>query len=109
MNYALLLPLLLKSPLQRDAFGRIGGGGKIKSPMRGYYRGVLWRPIDYLPYYHPFMFGGGYIITRDIVPFISIGTLYLDLLWPGVEDVMIGEIISKAGFKMRYVPNVNVD
>ena len=60
------------------------------------YRGVPNIPFDY-PRPIVFVAGGAYMVSRDIVPYISIGAQYLEVLLPISEDIMVSEILRRAG------------
>ena len=60
------------------------------------YKGVPNIPFDY-PRPITFVAGGGYVVSRDVVPYISIGSHYLDVLFPVSEDIMVTEILRRAG------------
>ena len=68
-----------------------------------YYKGrVRYTPNDYPLRAIPFNFGAGSVLSRDVVPFINIGTLYTDYVFPALEDVYIGSILGLAG-----IPPIN--
>ena len=41
--------------------------------------------------------GGAYILSRDLVPYFNIGTLYVDIIIRAAEDALLGEILSMVG------------
>ena len=64
--------------------------------------GMVYKDIKIVPKDYPkkrwyFNFGGANIYSNDVVPFINIGTKYLDLIIPVSEDMLIGEILRRAG------------
>lgn len=64
------------------------------------YHEVYAIPYDY-PEDVPFVPGGGYILSQDLIPFINIGVQYLDVLFPSIEDAIITKIINKAGVQVQ--------
>lgn len=62
---------------------------------------VYRRSITIIPYDCPhrivYVAGGAYIVSRDAVPFISIGAQYLSVLFPVSEDVIVTEVLLRAG------------
>lgn len=62
-----------------------------------YYKRVKYSPSDCPEHKIRFALGGGNIMSRDLVPYISIGAKYLNYILPAAEDVLIGEIVRKAG------------
>lgn len=69
-----------------------------------WYKGVLCAPHDY-PHPIKHVAGGGYVVSRDVVPFINIGASYLSVLFPAMEDVIITEILLKAGIELYPYPS----
>lgn len=63
------------------------------------YRGVPNIPFDY-PRPIVFVAGGAYLVSRDIVPYISIGAQYLEVLLPISEDIMVSEVLRRAGINI---------
>ena len=69
------------------------------------YGGFRSIPTDYPNHTWSFIVGPGSVFSRDVIPFINIGTQYMDLLVP-CEDITIGEILHRAGIKpMNMYPN----
>ena len=70
--------------------------------FQGYYRrNFTYRKVKMIPSDYPermwyFMVGGAYMLSRDLIPYINIGTLYIDLL-PVGEDMVVGEVLRKVG------------
>lgn len=60
------------------------------------YKGVPNIPFDY-PRPVVFVAGGAYVVSRDVVPYISIGAHYLDVVLPVSEDIIVTEILRRAG------------
>lgn len=68
-----------------------------------WYKGIHNIPYDYsYPVKH--VAGGAYVLSRDVVPFINIGANYMSVLLPISEDVMITDILSKAGIELHPCP-----
>lgn len=67
------------------------------------YLGVKIVPSDYPPHKWVFNVGGAILYSRDVIPYINIGTKYMDLIIPVSEDVLIGEILARAGVH-PYMP-----
>ena len=61
------------------------------------YRNVKMIPSDYPERMWYFMVGGAYMLSRDLIPYINIGTLYIDLITPVGEDMVVGEVLRKLG------------
>lgn len=83
-----------------------------------FYKGMLNIPFDYP---RPFVFvsGGAYVVSRDVVPYINIGVQYLDVLLPISEDIIVTEILKRAGvtiypysfnytFLIHYRPGISI-
>lgn len=68
-------------------------------PMSGFFRnGSKWKgvrliPNDYIVRRWIYVAGGAYILSTDLVPFINIGTEYMDVIVPCAEDAAIGDIM----------------
>ena len=60
------------------------------------YKGVTIIPYD-CPHRIVYVDGGAYIVSRDAVPYISIGAQYLSVLLPVSEDVIVTEALLRAG------------
>lgn len=60
------------------------------------YKGVTIIPYD-CPHRIVYVDGGAYIVSRDVVPYISIGAQYLSVLFPVSEDVIVTEALLRAG------------
>lgn len=62
---------------------------------------IVYRSITIIPYDCPhrivYVAGGAYIVSRDAVPYISIGAQYLSVLFPVSEDVIVTEVLLRAG------------
>ena len=52
-------------------------------------------PNDYPPKRWVYNSGGAYVVSRDVVPYINIGTLFIDLIVHAAEDAMIGDILRR--------------
>ena len=63
------------------------------------YKGIKIIPSDYPPHKWVFNVGGATLYSRDVIPYINIGTKYMDLIIPVSEDVLIGEILARAGIR----------
>ena len=61
------------------------------------YKALLFYPRDYPERYVTFCLGGCSLFSMDVVPYINIGASYLDVLFPAVEDIVLGEILHRAG------------
>ena len=61
------------------------------------YRNVKMIPSDYPERMWYFMVGGAYMLSKDLIPYINIGTLYVDLITPVGEDMVVGEVLRKLG------------
>lgn len=57
------------------------------------WKGVRLIPSDYIQRRWIYVAGGAYILSTDLIPFINIGTEYLDVIVPCAEDAVIGDII----------------
>ena len=66
-------------------------------PKNFTYRKVKMIPSDYPERMWYFMVGGAYMLSRDLIPYINIGTLYIDLITPVGEDMVVGEVLRKLG------------
>ena len=106
VNYNNLLPILKSAPQEKYATGSVKRGYVKKVQVR--YKNVLFYPKDYPVRYYVFLLGGGTILSRDVIPFINIGTQYMELIWPGAEDIMIGEILRRAGIKIKSTKNTEI-
>lgn len=73
-----------------------------------YYKGVKYSPSDCPEHPVSFNTGGGNFVSQDVVPYISIGTQYLDYILPAAEDILIGFMLRKAGIRARGVPGFRV-
>lgn len=64
-------------------------------------KGIDYKGIHIIPFDYPqpivFAVGGAYTVSRDVVPFINIGANYLDTILPVSEDIVISEILRRAG------------
>lgn len=63
------------------------------------YKGVANIPFDY-PRPIVFVAGGAYVVSRDAIPYIPIGAQYLEVLLPVSEDIIVTEILRRAGIGM---------
>ena len=68
-------------------------------------------PNDYphADYWFFYNLGGCNFYSNDLIPYINIGVLYIDLVFQAGEDYMIGEILRRAGYrpyttKTRWIP-----
>ena len=97
-------------------------------PCSSFYGGLPWgaffrpggrthgsqvTPYDYVGRGFIFNVGGAYILSADLIPFINIGTEYVDVIVPGCEDCMIGEILGMIGVKLYgkskdYIVYINI-
>ena len=75
------------------------GGMAVHHWFRGgqEYKGVRFIPTDYQDRRISFNLGACNVLSNDVVPFIGIGTQFVDILFPACEDVLISQILSKAG------------
>ena len=81
-------------------FRYYGGQRKVYRLRHGaFYKGFHTIPFDFP--YHAWVanVGGAAIFSNDVIPFINIGTQYMDILLPVSEDNTIGEILNRAGIK----------
>ena len=76
------------------------GGNNVKNFFRRglLYKGFLVVPNDYVDRWMVYNSGGGYILSADLIPFINIGTEYMDIVLL-VEDATIGMILGMIGVK----------
>ena len=66
---------------------------------RGFrYKGVQMVPKDYMERRWYYVAGGAYILSADLVPFINIGTEYIDVILTA-EDAVIGDIVGLIGVR----------
>ena len=75
-------------------------GGKVSVVTLGKgirYKGIKFVPDDCPPTRNVFVQGGGNVLSQDLIPYINIGTEYLDYLPPGVEDNTISRILQMVG------------
>ena len=66
------------------------------------YKGIHTIPFDFPPQRWTALNGGAILYSRDIIPFINIGTQYMEILLPLADDTTIGEILTRAG--IRFAP-----
>ena len=71
------------------------------------YKGVTIVPYDY-PHRIKYVDGGAYIVSRDVVPYISIGAQYLTVLFPLSEDVIVTESLLRAGIHVYPSQNYTI-
>lgn len=72
-----------------------------------HYKGVPSIPFDYpQPFFYAY--GAAYVVSRDVVPYINIGALYLSCVLPVHEDVVISEILKKAGIGIFLRSNYTI-
>ena len=60
-------------------------------------KGIRLFPLDYPVRKWVYVWGGANLLSRDLIPYINIGTLYMDVIIPHSEDLLIGEIMRRAG------------
>ena len=68
-----------------------------------YYKGIPNIPFDYPRPIH-FVGGGAYVLSRDVIPYINIGTMYMNVLLPISEDIIVSEILRRVGIGI-YPPS----
>lgn len=90
-----LIQVLKDAPKKRCYIGRTAT--QKLGPSRYYKNTVRYTPNDYPSRMIRFNYGAGNALSRDIIPFINIGTLYTDYVFPALEDVYIASILSLAG------------
>ena len=73
-----------------------GGIWRVTANYTVVHKGVPNIPFDY-PRPIVFVAGGAYVVSRDVVPFIPIGSQYLEVLLPISEDIMVSEILRRVG------------
>ena len=73
-----------------------------------YYKGVKYSPSDCPEHPVSFNTGGGNFVSQDVLPYMNIGTKYLDYVLPAAEDILIGYMLRKAGIRARGVPGFRV-
>lgn len=71
-------------------------------------------PDDYPPQRCFYNAGGAYILSRDLVPYFNIGTLYVDLVFRAAEDALLGVILSKVDIwpyfsNLQYIVYTNYE
>ena len=71
--------------------------------------GAVYKSIHTIPFDFPAQrwtanVGGAILYSRDVIPFINIGTQYMEILLPLSDDNTIGEILSRAGIKPSAKP-----
>ena len=77
-------------------------GGHPLNPLfthRMNYKGVQIIPYDYNERRWSYVVGGAYILSTDLIPFINIGTEYMDVILPCAEDAVIGDIMKMINVK----------
>ena len=109
--------------LDGDCFAHVPNAVRYLSTVdrRFYYGGYRWGatlyskkdkdtaydvPADYPLYkrYFRYCLGGGYIVSRDVIPYINIGTLYQDLVVHAAEDALLGRVLENAGIFIAPAP-----
>lgn len=90
-----LLQVLEHAPRKGCYIGRTGT--QRIGPSVYYKRRVCCTPNDYPSRLIRFNYGAGNALSRDVVPYINIGTLYTDYVIPALEDVYLASILSLAG------------
>ena len=82
-----------------------------QTPHRNECKDRFCTPNDYPHADYRFFYnlGGCNFYSNDIIPYINIGVLYMDLVFQTGEDYMIGEILRRAGYrpyttKTRWIP-----
>ena len=76
-------------------------GGHLIYPVFKYaskWRGMRMIPNDYIQRRWIYAAGGAYILSADLVPFINIGTEYMDIIL-SAEDAVIGDIMRMINVK----------
>ena len=61
------------------------------------YKRIQYHPMDSPGKWITFNFGACNVVSRDVVPFVNIGTQFMDYLWPVCEDSLIADILRRAG------------
>ena len=77
-------------------------GGRLIYPVFKHaskWKGVRLIPNDYIQRRWIFVAGGAYILSTDLIPFINIGTEYMDVILPCAEDAVIGDIMKMINVK----------
>ena len=68
-----------------------------------YYKRVKSSPSDCPEHRVSFNLGGANIMSQAVVPYVSIGTRYLDYVLPAAEDVLMGFMLRKAGINATSI------
>lgn len=94
VHYGNLVHCLLDAP--REKFY---GGHLYSEYFRGgqKYKRIQFHPSDFQGKWIDFNWGSCTAISRDVIPFVNIGTQFMDYIWPGCEDSLISEILRKGG------------
>ena len=90
-----LVKVLEDAPKKRCYMGR--ATTQRLGPSTYYKKRVRYSPNDYPSRVIRFNYGAGNVLSRDLIPFINIGTLYTDYVFPALEDVYIASILRLAG------------
>ena len=82
------------------------GGMTVHHWFRGgqEYKGVRFIPLDFQEKQLSFNLGAFTAFSNDVIPFVGIGTQFVDILFPACEDVLIGQILRKAGILPHRKP-----
>lgn len=63
--------------------------------------GRNYKAVHNIPFDYPkpiiFAAGGAYVVSRDVIPFINIGASFVDVILPISEDIVVTEILRRAG------------
>lgn len=68
------------------------------------YKGIHTIPFDFPPQRWTALNGGAILYSRDVIPYINIGTQYMEILLPLADDTTIGEILTRAGIRFAVRP-----
>lgn len=77
---------------------RFYGGHHMHTALhrRTNHSGRFYLPADYpIERRMDYNSGGANLYSRDVIPYINIGTQYMDIIFHAAEDVMIGEILRR--------------
>ena len=68
------------------------------------YKGIRFIPNDYDEREWSFNLGACCVFSKDVVPYLNIGSQFMDLLFPACEDVLVGEILHRGGISPHEMP-----